>query len=112
VSPRNWRFRLEDMDEALEAISEYVGDMDFAAWMDDRKTVDAVIRNLEIIGVTAAHIPDDIQEQHPEIPWYQMKAMRNILAHEYFEVDRNVLWQTIQEDIPPLKTKIKKMLSS
>jgi uncharacterized protein with HEPN domain len=46
------------MDEALEAISEYVGDMDFAAWMDDRKTVDAVIRNLEIIGVTAAHIPD------------------------------------------------------
>jgi uncharacterized protein with HEPN domain len=58
VSPRNWRFRLEDMDEALEAISEYVGDMDFAAWMDDRKTVDAVIRNLEIIGVTAAHIPD------------------------------------------------------
>lgn len=111
MSPRNWRFRLEDIDEALDAISEYVENMDFATWTRDRKTVDAVIRNLEIIGEAASHIPDDFQEKHPGIPWYQMKAIRNVLAHEYFGVDKDVLWQTIQEDIPPLKRKIKKLLS-
>jgi len=69
-----------------------------------------VIRNLEIIGEAATNIPEDIQEQHPDIPWYQMKGMRNVLIHEYFGVDKDVLWQTLQKDLPSLKEKITKML--
>jgi len=111
VSLRNWRFRLEDINDALDSISEYVENLDYAAWVRDKKTVDAVIRNLEIIGEAATHVPNEIQEQYADIPWYQMKAMRNILIHEYFGVDREVLWRTIQDDIPPLKRKIQKMLS-
>jgi uncharacterized protein with HEPN domain len=112
VSPRNWRFRLEDINDALDSIQEYVDNLDYAAWLQDKKTFDAVLRNLEIIGEAATHVPDDIQEQHADIPWYQMKAMRNILIHQYFGVDKEVLWRTIQEDIPPLKRKIQKMLLS
>lgn len=86
MSPRTWEFRLEDISEALERIGEYVEDMDYAAWTKDRKTIDAVIRNLEIIGEAANHIPDAIQEKYMEIAWVQIKGMRNILIHEYFGV--------------------------
>ena len=111
MSSRNWRFRLEDINDASDSILEYVENLDYAAWVRDKKTIDAVIRNLEVIGEAATHVPNDIQEQYTDIPWYQMKAMRNILIHEYFGVDKDVLWRTIQEDIPPLKRKIQNMLS-
>lgn len=110
MSPRDHKFRLEDIYDALVLISEYIRNVDYDAWTKDRKTVDAVIRNLEIIGEAASHVPESIQKQHDDIPWYQMKAMRNILIHEYFGVDIDVLWQTVQEDLPPLKAYLKKVL--
>ena len=112
MSVRNQQFRLEDIYDALVAIAEYINDMDYDAWAQDRRTVDAVIRNLEIIGEAASHVSEDIQKQHTDIPWSQMKAMRNILIHEYFGIDIDVLWQTIQEDLPPLAASFKKVLGS
>ena len=106
MSPRNWLIRLEDIYDALERITEYVADLDSSSWKNDRKTIDAVIRNLEIIGEATNHIPEDIQSQNRDIPWHQMKGMRNILIHEYFGVDIEVLWRTVQEELPPLKDKI------
>jgi len=82
VSPRNWKFRLEDIVESLELIAEYTSEMSQDLWRKDRKTIDAVIRNIEIIGEAASRVPEDIQELYPNIPWYQMKGMRNILIHE------------------------------
>lgn len=111
MSPRNWKFRLEDINEALDLIREYTKDLDFISWAKDRKTIDAVIRNLEIIGEAANHIPDSIQSKYMEIPWFQMKGMRNILIHEYFGVDSEVLWQTVSEDLPHLKIQIQTLLS-
>ena len=84
MSPRNWEFRLEDINEALELIEEYVINLDFTSWTKDKKTIDAVIRNLEIIGEAANHVPDSIQEKYLKIPWSQMKGMRNLLVHENF----------------------------
>lgn len=110
MSPREWRFRLEDINESLDLIFEYTQGMSYAAWCNDRKTIDAVIRNIEIIGEAATHVPEEIQQQFSEIPWYKMKGMRNILIHEYFGVDPEVLWKTVQEDLPSLQDKIKKML--
>jgi uncharacterized protein with HEPN domain len=111
VSLRNWQYRLEDINEALDLINEYVQGMDFLSWAEDRKTIDAVIRNLEIIGEAANHIPDSIQAKFAKIPWGHMKGMRNILIHEYFGVDIEVLWKTINDDLPRLKIQIQALLS-
>ncbi len=110
MSPRTWRFRLEDIDCSLDMISQYVEGLEYESWEKDRKTIDAVIRNIEIIGEAASHLPDEFKELHIDIPWYQMKGMRNMLIHEYFGVDIDVLWKTIQEDLPVLKIKIQKLL--
>ena len=110
MSPREWKFRIEDIDEALNRIFEYVDGLDYDTWKTDRKTIDAVIRNIEVIGEAASHVPENIQEVYAEIPWYQMKGMRNVLIHEYFGVDLKVLWKTVQDDLPALKIKIGKIL--
>ncbi len=110
MSPRNWRMRIEDITESLDLIFEYTSDLDSQTWKSDRKTIDAVVRNLEIIGEAASHVPDDIQEQFNDIPWSQMKGIRNVLIHEYFGVDTDVLWKTIIEDLPTLREKIEKLL--
>jgi uncharacterized protein with HEPN domain len=110
VSPRKWRFRIEDIEDSLNMIFQYVENLDYESWTKDRKTIDAVIRNIEIIGEAATHLPEEFKEQHTDIPWYQMKGMRNMLIHEYFGVDIDVLWKTIQEDLPLLKTKIQILL--
>jgi uncharacterized protein with HEPN domain len=101
VSPRDWRFRIEDILDSINLIEQYTKGMDKPAWKKDRKTIDAVIRNIEIIGEAASHIPDQVQQQHPDTPWFLMKGMRNILIHEYFGVDIDVLWKTVHEDLPP-----------
>ncbi len=110
MSHRNWKFRIEDIISSLDLISEYTTGVDYNTWLTDSKTIDAVIRNIEIIGEAASHIPIEIQERYSDIPWSQMKGMRNILIHEYFGVDTEILWQTVQEDLPLLKGKIRQLL--
>ena len=62
--------------------------------------MDAVIRNLIIIGEASAHIPDEISLSHPEVPWNDMRAMRNFVVHEYFGVSDKILWDTVHTDLP------------
>lgn len=83
--------------------------MNSSAFFSDQKTIDAVIRNLEIIGEAATHVPPEIQLTHPQIPWAQMKGIRNILIHEYFGVDEDVVWQTIQKNLPQLTEQLQKL---
>jgi uncharacterized protein with HEPN domain len=99
---RDWTFRLTDVLDAISAVQKYTITMRFDDFVADRKTVDAVIRNLIIIGEAACHIPDEICQANPDIPWQDMRAMRNFVVHEYFGVSDNVLWDTIQVDLPPL----------
>nr|WP_321400354.1 DUF86 domain-containing protein [uncultured Desulfobacter sp.] len=106
VSPRSWEFRIDDINDALSRIFQYVEGLAYTDWLKDQKTIDAVIRNLEIIGEAASKVPQEIQEKYFDIPWYQMKGMRNILIHEYFGVDNEMLWKTIQNDLPKLKTSL------
>jgi len=74
--------------------------MDFDNFKSDTKTVDAVVRNFEIIGEAAAHMPEEIVAGHPEIPWQDMRDMRNVLAHEYFGIDEKIVWETISNRSP------------
>ena len=107
---REWRLRIEDMLEAIGRIEEFVLGMDREAFLKDRRTSDAIVRNLEIIGEAARNVPDDIASRHPEVPWKKAREMRNVLAHAYFGVDLPTVWRTIQEDLPPLKEQLGTLL--
>ena len=109
MSIRSWYMRIEDILEAISAIEEYTAGMDFSSWDKDRKTIDAVIRNFEIIGEAATHVPDEVQESFSEVPWAKMKGIRNLLIHEYFGVDNEVVWETIKNDLGALKEKLEKL---
>jgi uncharacterized protein with HEPN domain len=100
---RDWRFRIDDIIEAINKIDRYTGGIDFDSWLKDEKTIDAVIRNIEVIGEASSHLPKEIQEQFEDVPWKMMRGIRNILAHEYFGVDLEIVWKTVKEDLPALK---------
>ena len=112
MPPRSWRVRIEDILEAIDNIEGYVVGLEYRTFRADRKTMDAVERNLEIIGEATANLPDEILARWPEVPWRHMKGLRNLLAHEYFGVDSGILWQTIQEDLPALEPLLRKVLAS
>ena len=102
MPPRDWRLRVEDILDAADRIEAYIAGLDFGQFQADRKTVDAVIRNLEVIGEAAGHL-SRAQEVPCDIPWTDVSGMRNILIHEYFGVDLGIVWQTITVDLPLLR---------
>jgi uncharacterized protein with HEPN domain len=110
VPPRDWRFRIRDILDAVEAVQRYTKGMTYEAFTADRKTVDAVIRNLIVIGEAARRVPDDVALAHPEIPWKDMRDMRNLVIHEYFGVSDKILWDTLQRDLTPLLLLLKPLL--
>ncbi len=112
MPPRVWRVRIEDILEAIDNINLFVAGLDYEAFRTDRKTVNAVERNLEIIGEAAANLPDEILARWPEVPWNRVRGLRNLLAHEYSGVDVSILWQTIHEDLPALYPLLRKILAS
>ena len=107
---RRWDIRIHDILASIEKIQKYTENMDAKAFRGDSKTVDAVVRNLEIIGEAARHVPDEIVEKHSEIPWREMRDMRNLLSHEYFGVNSDIVWETIQSDLPTLPALLKAIL--
>jgi uncharacterized protein with HEPN domain len=108
---RNWKMRIEDILECISKIDSYVSGLSLEEFQNDSLRKDAVIRNLEIIGEAAGHIPLDIQAKYPELAWLEMRGMRNIMAHEYFGVSIPIIWQTIQHDLPSLKVGLEQILS-
>jgi len=100
---------LQHVLEAIDNIVEYTAGMDLNAFMADRKTRDAVIRNLEVIGEACNNVAKNhpaFAAEHAEIPWGFAYEMRNALSHGYFTVDHTIVWQTIQQDLPALRTQI------
>ena len=93
-----------------EIAKGFIEGIDFVTFRADTKSVFAVVRALEIIGEAARHVPTAVQHKYPQVPWRQMLSMRNLLIHEYFGVDLEVLWRTVQEDLPALSVEIEKIL--
>jgi uncharacterized protein with HEPN domain len=108
---RDWRFRVRDILAAIQAAIAYCDDLDAETFAADRKTVDAVIRNLVVMGESVRWIPGPIKEAHPSVPWSTMRGVRNIVVHEYFGVDQAILWETVQLDLPPLVGKLEAVLA-
>jgi uncharacterized protein with HEPN domain len=93
---------LEDIRQSLKEIAEFTTDMKFEDFTIDKKTINAVVRSLEVIGEAAKNIPEEFRYRHPYIPWRKMTGMRDKLIHEYFGIDKKILWKTITEEIPDL----------
>lgn len=106
---RDIKLYLRDITDAIKNIETYTRNMDIDAFIKDRRTMDAVVRNLSVIGEAVRQIPKEVKKRHPDIPWSSIAGMRNKIIHEYFGIDEEILWKTIQENIPDLKKKIKKI---
>jgi uncharacterized protein with HEPN domain len=99
---REWRFYVDDMIGFAEKVLAYTSGMDQATFTQSGVTYDAVLRNLELIGEAATHIPDSIRQARPEIPWRMIIATRNRLIHAYLGIDDDIIWSIIRDDIPHL----------
>ena len=102
--------RIQDILDAINKILAHTADVDFGAFAADAWMVDAVLRNLTVIGEAARHIPEDVTSAHPDLPWNEMRDMRNIVVHRYFGVDPAIIWRTIREDLRPLVSQLEALL--
>jgi len=109
---RDWRFRVRDILSSAEAIVEYTDGMTYDQFLADRKTLDAVVRNLMMMGESVRWLPQQIQDQHREVPWRGLRGVRNVVVHEYFGVDPRILWETCRRDLPPLVPRLEAVLTS
>jgi uncharacterized protein with HEPN domain len=108
--PRDYKVYLEDILQAISRIREYTAGLSAAAFAVDAKTLDAVVRNLEVIGEAARALPEAIRSQHPEVDWKKTVGLRNILIHQYFGVDSEIIWDIIQNKLPALEEQIRAMV--
>ncbi len=106
MSKREAKLYIEDIKSSIEKIESYVKGLNFDEFVRDNMAVDAVVRNLTVIGEAAKNIPEEIKIKNPDIAWDEAISMRNKITHEYFGVDEEILWKTIIEDLPVLKAQI------
>lgn len=109
---RNSKLFIKDIIDAMEAIERFIGDMTLSELKRDEKTSSAVIRKFEIIGEAVKYMPNNIKENYKDIQWKSMAGMRDRLIHAYFGIDYDLVWAAIKTEIPKMKPKLKKILSS
>ena len=107
MSEREWRFYIDDMIDFAEHVIAYCQGLDQTGLIADRLRYDATIRNLELIGEAATHIPDAVREANKDIPWRLIIATRNRLIHGYLGLDNDTLWSIIQTDVPALLPRLR-----
>lgn len=109
---REWRFFLDDMIVFAGRVLAYTEGLDQAGLIANRLAYDASLRNLELIGEAATHIPEEFRDAHPEIPWRMIIATRNRLIHGYLGIDDDTIWSIINDDVPELLTLLRELKSN
>ena len=112
MSSRSLKQRLQDILDQAEEILAFVDGFDYEAFGKDTKTVKAVLYNLAVIGEAARNLLPDIQEVYPDLPWEEMRGMRNLVIHEYFRVNLRIAWTTIHEDLPSLIIQVRELITT
>ena len=108
---RDYQLYLEDMLESCQRILRYTNRFTVEQFIQNDLVYDAVLRNIEIIGEAAKHIPDDIQQEHAEIDWRRIAGMRDIVAHHYFSIHNEIVWDVVTNKIPILLEQIRSILN-
>lgn len=110
MSKRDSILLLADILDSIEKIKRYTKEHSFATFIEDSKTIDAVIRNFEIIGEAANRLPEEFKDNHPDINWFRIRGFRNRIVHDYMGVDYQIVWTIIEKDIAQLAEDIKKIM--
>lgn len=108
--PRDYSVYLEDILAAIAKIQRYTEGLSLEQFAEDEKTVDAVVRNLEVIGEAVKQLPGDFRSRHPGIEWQKIAGLRDILIHQYFGVDVDILWDVVQSKLTALETAVRQAL--
>lgn len=101
---------LQDILDSINKIQAYIHEMTFDEFAGNSLVFDAVVRNLEIIGEAARNIPEELKVEYSDIEWKRMIGLRNIMIHEYFGIDINIVWEIIKKNIPATKPKLEEMM--
>lgn len=104
MSERHSSILLADMLDSIVAILQYTNGMDYEAFLEDRKTRDAVIRNLQVLGEAANRVPKVTRDVYPDIEWMRIIRSRHILVHDYAGIDFEIVWRIITAHLPALKS--------
>lgn len=110
MSKREPNLLVEDIIESGKKILEYTSNLSFEDFIKDEKTIDAVVRNFEIIGEAANRLPDNFKDNHPEIDWQRIRGFRNRIVHDYFGIDFAIVWNIKNSFLPTLIFKFKTLI--
>ena len=110
MKARDARLYVEDIVECMDKIDRYLKGLSFADYDKSDLVVDAVVRNLEVIGEASRNVPAEVRKKHPEIPWKKMIGLRNIAIHEYFGVDKSIIWEIATKNLPETREKVEALL--
>ena len=111
MSERLPKLLLEDIIESAEKINLYIGALTYEQFIADSKTIDAVVRNFEIIGEAANRLPDNLKDSVKEVDWFKIRGLRNRIVHNYFGIDYKIIWTTKEDYLPQLITEIKQLIA-
>jgi uncharacterized protein with HEPN domain len=109
--PRDYRVFLHNVLDAIANIAEFVGGMTLGQFKDDKKTLHAVVRNLEVVGEAVKGVPPEVRQRHPAIPWQRIAGLHDILIHHYFEIDVDIVWDVVKNKLPDLKQHLQTLLT-
>ncbi len=103
MSKRDWKILFEDIIESIKKIEDYTADLSYDDFEVNNLLIDAVVRNIEIIGEASKNIPIEIQQSFTDIPWQKLRGIRNRIVHDYFDIDKTIIWYIVTNELSPLK---------